>query len=229
MELILICTTRNSLSWLISSNTCWGVCHRYRSFLCLYPDLWPVGSFHCTLYTAYLCCLCTGATLHLLQKHCRGWKCFWWRSLGSTIAFKIKETLKHLWCSGYLSDVALFNHFRSYSRTDLWASVEFHWAWSSFCLTRGVLLDLSVSECGQLFMLASTQGLNFPFCAIKSAKADTQTVHGQAKSPSRALTLCQPHTLANTWLWAVLCPPGCCGQQCKLSQSRDDRVGSSLL
>lgn len=56
-------------------------------------------------------------------------------------------------------------------------------------------------------MSTFTQGLHFPFWAIKSAKADTQTRHGQAKSPSRAVTPCQPCTRARTWPWAVLCPP----------------------
>lgn len=112
---------------------------------------------------------------------------------------------------------------------DLWMFLEFRWARYRFCLTGGGLLDLSVSECGCLFMLTSTQGLHFPFCAIKSAKGDTQTMHGQAKSPSWAMTLCQPCFLASTWPWAVLCPPGCCSLQCKLTQSCVGRVGSSLL
>lgn len=84
--------------------------------------------------------------------------------------------------------------------------MEFPWPWSSFCL-RGVLLDLSVSGCDRLFMSTFTQGLHFPLCATKSAKADTQRMHGQAKSPSRAVTQCQPCTQARTWPWAILCPP----------------------
>lgn len=91
--------------------------------------------------------------------------------------------------------------------SDLLTTLEFPWAWSSFCLTRGVLLDLSVSGRDCLFMSTFTQGLHFPFCATKSAKADTQTMHGQAKSPGRAVTWCQPCSGAGTWPWAILGPP----------------------
>lgn len=73
------------------------------------------------------------------------------------------------------------------------SELECPWAWCSFSLPRGVLLDLSVSGHDCLFMSTFTQGLHFPFSGTKSAKADTQN------PPARAVTGCQPCTQARTW------------------------------
>ena len=100
--------------------------------------------------------------------------------------------------------------------------MEFHWARSSFCLTRGVLLELSVSKHGHLLMPTSTQGLQFPFRAVKSAETDLQTTRSQAKSPRWATTLCQPCLLAGTRLpWPAAQASSVMWQQSRLLSPLD--------
>lgn len=115
--LLLICTPGSSLSRVIPSNTCWGSSHRDRAFYfyILLRDAWLVPPRQFPLST------CVPArSLHTglpapSPEPLQSLKCdVWWRTPGRTTAFRAKQMLRALWCSGCLSDVVVVvNHSSS--------------------------------------------------------------------------------------------------------------------